>query len=212
MNKKIVKSFSCCLLGTCLFSTVLSNGFNGYAVESIIIDDVDISNYVDSYNYQYISKLSNEKAIIYKNALKLGLSNKKLGKQSIDKVIENIDKLAAKENDIPIFEFRGNFWDGQGITTDELGATIDVALMVLTGGAPGGAKAAVQALIAKHGKHKAVQIIASKLSSLGLGAFVSKIIPFIDAFIYLTSPGKGIASFIDSIDFHKDNGRINLWP
>ncbi|MBF0780382.1 MULTISPECIES: hypothetical protein [unclassified Granulicatella] len=177
MNKKIVKLFSCCLLSTCLFSAVLLNGFNGYAVESIIIDDVDISNYVDNYNYQYISKLSNEKAIIYKNALKSGLSNKKLGKQSIDKVIENIDKLAA---------------------------TIDVA--------PGGAKAAISALISKVRKQKAMEIILNKLSQLGLGAFKEQIKKALPWIVALTSLDRGIASFIDSIDFHKDNGRINLWP
>lgn len=171
-----------------------------------------VMNIVNNYDYKYISKLDNDKADLYKNAIKNVLSDSNFSVFEVNSIISKIDEFAARENGLPVFKLRGNFWDGKGITTDELGATIDVALIVLSGGGFGSAKAAIGSLISKYGQKGAVKMIVSKLTELGLGAFASKVAPIIPAIVNLTSPGKGIAEFIDSIDFYKNNGRINLWP
>lgn len=180
--------------------------------QSSVSDSSKIRSFVETYKYKYISQLSKENADKYKNALILGLKSKNLNEESANKVVESIDKLAAKENNILIIESRANFWDGQGITVDEFGATIDTALILLSGGGAAGAKAAINGLIAKFGQQVAVDMIVNKLVQLGLGAFVSQLRRALPWIIGLTSPGKGIANFIDSIDFYKNNGRINFWP
>lgn len=180
--------------------------------QSNVSDSVDIRSFVETYEYKYISQLSKESSDKYKNALILGLKDKRLTKESANRVVKSIDRLAAKENNILIIESRADFWDGQGITVDMFAGTIDTALILLSGGGAGGAKAAIKGLISKFGQQGAINMIVNKLTQLGLGAFASQIRGALPWIIGLTSPGMGIANFVDSIDFHKNNGRINFWP
>lgn len=174
----------------------------------------NVEHVVETYNYKYLSQLPKEKANTYKKALLTILNGRILSKDSMYKVIHNIDKLAAKENNILIVESRSSFWDGQGITVDEFGATVDTALILLSGGGATGVKVAINALISRYGYSGAINLIVSKLAQLGLGAFVSQLRQALPWIIGLTSPGKGIARYIDSIDFYPStsNGRINFWP
>lgn len=86
-----------------------------------------------------------------------------------------------------------------------------MTLTANSGGGAGGVKVAINSLISKFGKQGAIEIIINKLTQLGLGAFKNQIRRTLPWIIGLTSSGKGIADFIDSLDLNKNNGRINLW-
>ncbi|HEL0650933.1 TPA: hypothetical protein TUV19_001992, partial [Streptococcus equi subsp. zooepidemicus] len=92
----------------------------------------------------------------------------------------------------------------QGVTVDQLGAALDVAIgMALTGGA-----GSIAAGVLRVGKREAVGRVKSILIKYGLGKMIAEI-P-VDYMLNLLTPGYHIARYIDSIDTVPNNNRINL--
>ncbi|HEK9938894.1 TPA: hypothetical protein TT254_002021, partial [Streptococcus equi subsp. equi] len=89
----------------------------------------------------------------------------------------------------------------QGVTVDQLGAALDVAIgMALTGGA-----GSIAAGVLRVGKREAVGRVKSILIKYGLGKMIAEI-P-VDYMLNLLSPGYHIARYIDSIDTVPNNNR-----
>lgn len=93
----------------------------------------------------------------------------------------------------------------QGVTVDQMGALIDVALGTLLGAGVGGLTAA----ITKVGKHEAKTQLKKVLLKYGLlsGIISDKVL---DYALNLTSPGYHIANYWDNHDKYPGNGRINF--
>ncbi|MBS4749842.1 hypothetical protein GMA11_06425 [Granulicatella sp. zg-ZJ] len=91
-------------------------------------------------------------------------------------------------------------WDEQGLTVDAVGAAIDVAIGVLTGGS-------VSAL-AHLGKHEAKNILKQAIARVLGNKFISSGV--IEFALNLASPGHAIAQWWDSQDAYPNNGHINF--
>lgn len=203
MNKKFRKiavvGMSCLTLGG-FVAPVVSNTVYAESLKSFNKIDVDVSEYVDNYNFKYISKLTPTEFAKYKNALKISLSQHK--NTDKEKVIFLVEKMVAKENDMIFIESR--FFDWQGITVDQMGAAIDTAIAVATGGT-----AAFLANSVKHaGKHAIKSTLRSVISKFFGNWFVNDVA--IDFMLNLASPGTWLATEWDKNDKVPNNGRINF--
>lgn len=215
-KKSMISLLSCTLFSYQLGSTAIVNAKNFKTIEDVRINE-NVYRYVNTYRYKYISRLSQPDQERYKKALEISLSSlTNISEKTINSVIKRIDMFAGRENGMVIKIARANFFDMKGITVDEFGATINAIILAFaissTGGSAGGVKVAVKAMIAKYGKKTFIDMVAKKITKLGLGFLAGKIKQALPFLITLTSPGKAIAQFIDANDFYPNNGRINFWP
>lgn len=98
------------------------------------------------------------------------------------------------------------------MTTDELAAIIDLALVSFVGWITVGTGAeAIAAIVESYSEYKVVEVIKTALINVGLIYFANKLNGWSLWIVGLLDPGHAIADWFDSIDFYPNNGRINLW-
>lgn len=181
-------------------------------VDSAPSSTVSVNSFVDSYEFVYTARVSDELQKSYKEIIKKSVSSNKLNIDSVAKLMPYFDKMFAQENGIEVYESRAGFWDGQGFTVGEVGGIIDAALWGLVGGmAVSGLKAAGSALIKKYGLSGVASTIIAKLNGIGLAQFGKFVTGILVAALQTHGPGYYIASYFDRYDAYPNNGRINLW-
>ena len=171
-----------------------------------------ITNFVYSYKFQYIDRLSDSEKNKFKNMLIKSFESEKY--KNVDKYVvsEAFDKLIGRKFGMVIFEDRASIWDGQGMTTDELAVIIDLALVSFVDWITVGTGAeAIAAIVESYSEYKVVEVIKTALINVGLIYFANKLNDWSLWIVGLLDPGHAIADWFDSIDFYPNNGRINLW-
>lgn len=133
----------------------------------------------------YLNKLDHAKQSQYKDTLKTVLFSKKYAKMNKDRVISLIDNFIAKENGLAVYSTRANFLEGQGITVDEMAATLNTAIGLLVAGGIGA--------FTHIGKHEVVSILRRVISRFFGNFWVSN--GLLNWLSNLLEPGKAIAKW-----------------
>ncbi|MBG9977292.1 hypothetical protein [Ruoffia tabacinasalis] len=110
----------------------------------------------------------------------------------------------GEEMDLPTDgnEIQARAW--QGVTTGQLAFAIDTAIAIATGGVI----SSVATKLSSSALRAVRYSIQAQLARFGAGTLGGI---FIDAALYMASPGQYVADNIDAIDTVPNNGRINLW-
>lgn len=206
MNKKFRKiavvGMSCLTLGG-FVAPVVSSGYV-YA-HSFNVKQNNYSDLVDEYRFSYISRLDKNEQALYIKAIKENITTLE-SENSVYKVLDMFDRYVAYEKGFTVYQFRASFWDGQGITVSELGSFINGAISsaIMAGGGYYVASAML--------KREITIKVTSALSAMGLAVFSKFVNDFVTGLTNFVDLGGHFARFIDSVDFHPGNGRINAWP
>ncbi|RCW15964.1 hypothetical protein CAC02_10720 [Streptococcus gallolyticus] len=112
------------------------------------------------------------------------------------------------------YSYRASVWDGKGVTLSEFAWVVEnLIASAISGGVAGIGNlvkkrglAAARATLSRVAKNAAIRL---GIYSNWLGVILDRAFDYINIFYNV---GYGLAKYVDSIDFHKNNGRINAWP